>query len=212
MKLQVALDLLSTDAAVSLLNEIAPYVDIIEVGTPLVKIEGLEVLREIKSRWPDKFLFADLKTMDAGALEAELALNAGADAVSVLAVAADRTIAGAVNAANKLGKSVVVDLIGVPPKQRLARINELQKLGVESVELHAGLDEQAQEGYSLPALLATIEGTEVKFAVAGGITLDTVDIVAAAGAETAVVGGGIYNAANPAATAKSLKEKILQLA
>lgn len=212
MKLQVALDLLSTDAAVSLLNEIAPYVDIIEVGTPLVKIEGLEVLREIKSRWPDKFLFADLKTMDAGALEAELALNAGADAVSVLAVAADRTIAGAVNAANKLGKSVVVDLIGVPPKQRLTRINELQKLGVETVELHAGLDEQAQEGYSLPALLATIEGAEVKFAVAGGITLDTVDIVAAAGAETAVVGGGIYNAANPAATAKSLKEKILQLA
>ncbi|HID4131332.1 TPA: 3-hexulose-6-phosphate synthase [Pluralibacter gergoviae] len=212
MKLQVALDLLSTDAAVNLLNDIAPYVDIIEVGTPLIKIEGLAVLREFKSRWPDKFLFADLKTMDAGALEAELALNAGADAVSVLAVAADGTIAGAVNAANKLGKSVVVDLIGVPPTHRLARIDELRKLGVGTVELHAGLDEQAQEGYSLPALLATIAGTDVKFAVAGGITLDTVDIVAAAGAETAVVGGGIYNAANPAATAKSLKEKLLQLA
>ncbi|AIR00017.1 orotidine 5'-phosphate decarboxylase [Pluralibacter gergoviae] len=212
MKLQVALDLLSTDDAVNLLNDIAPYVDIIEVGTPLIKIEGLAVLREIKSRWPDKFLFADLKTMDAGALEAELALNAGADAVSVLAVAADGTIAGAVNAANKLGKSVVVDLIGVPPTHRLARIDELRKLGVGTVELHAGLDEQAQEGYSLPALLATIAGTDVKFAVAGGITLDTVDIVAAAGAETAVVGGGIYNAANPAATAKSLKEKLLQLA
>ncbi|ELW9439813.1 orotidine 5'-phosphate decarboxylase [Pluralibacter gergoviae] len=212
MKLQVALDLLSTDAAVNLLNDIAPYVDIIEVGTPLIKIEGLAVLREIKSRWPDKFLFADLKTMDAGALEAELALNAGADAVSVLAVAADGTIAGAVNAANKLGKSVVVDLIGVPPTHRLARIDELRKLGVGTVELHAGLDEQAQEGYSLPALLATIAGTDVNFAVAGGITLDTVDIVAAAGAETAVVGGGIYNAANPAATAKSLKEKLLQLA
>lgn len=212
MKLQVALDLLSTDDAVNLLNDIAPYVDIIEVGTPLIKIEGLAVLREIKSRWPDKFLFADLKTMDAGALEAELALNAGADAVSVLAVAADGTIAGAVNAANKLGKSVVVDLIGVPPAHRLARIDELRKLGVGTVELHAGLDEQAQEGYSLPALLATIAGTDVKFAVAGGITLDTVDIVAAAGAETAVVGGGIYNAANPAATAKSLKEKLLQLA
>ncbi|KJM63097.1 3-hexulose-6-phosphate synthase [Pluralibacter gergoviae] len=212
MKLQVALDLLSTDAAVNLLNDIAPYVDIIEVGTPLIKIEGLAVLREIKSRWPDKFLFADLKTMDAGALEAELALSAGADAVSVLAVAADGTIAGAVNAANKLGKSVVVDLIGVPPAHRLARIDELRKLGVGTVELHAGLDEQAQEGYSLPALLATIAGTDVKFAVAGGITLDTVDIVAAAGAETAVVGGGIYNAANPAATAKSLKEKLLQLA
>lgn len=212
MKLQVALDLLSTDDAVNLLNDIAPYVDIIEVGTPLIKIEGLAVLREIKSRWPDKFLFADLKTMDAGALEAELALTAGADAVSVLAVAADGTIAGAVNAANKLGKSVVVDLIGVPPTHRLARIDELRKLGVGTVELHAGLDEQAQEGYSLPALLATIAGTDVKFAVAGGITLDTVDIVAAAGAETAVVGGGIYNAANPAATAKSLKEKLLQLA
>ncbi|EMH4163738.1 orotidine 5'-phosphate decarboxylase [Pluralibacter gergoviae] len=212
MKLQVALDLLSTRDAKNLLNDIAPWVDIIEVGTPLVKIEGLSVLREIKASWPDKFLFADLKTMDAGALEAELAFDAGADAVSVLAVAADQTIAGAVNAAAKKGKSVVVDLIGVPPKQRLARIVELQKLGVETVELHAGLDEQAQEGYSLPALLATIEGTDVKFAVAGGITLDTVDIVAASGAETAVVGGGIYNAKDPAAAAKSLKEKILQLA
>lgn len=212
MKLQVALDLLSTRDAKNLLNDIAPWVDIIEVGTPLVKIEGLSVLREIKASWPDKFLFADLKTMDAGALEADLAFDAGADAVSVLAVAADQTIAGAVNAAAKKGKSVVVDLIGVPPKQRLARIAELQKLGVETVELHAGLDEQAQEGYSLPALLATIEGTDVKFAVAGGITLDTVDIVAASGAETAVVGGGIYNAKDPAAAAKSLKEKILQLA
>lgn len=212
MKLQVALDLLSTRDAKNLLNDIAPWVDIIEVGTPLVKIEGLAVLREIKASWPDKFLFADLKTMDAGALEAELAFDAGADAVSVLAVAADQTITGAVNAAAKKGKSVVVDLIGVPPKQRLARIVELQKLGVDTVELHAGLDEQAQAGYSLPALLATIEGTDVKFAVAGGITLDTIGIVAASGAETAVVGGGIYNAEDPAAAAQALKEKILQLA
>ena len=44
MKLQVALDLLSTDAAVNLLNDIAPYVDIIEVGTPLIKIEGLSLI------------------------------------------------------------------------------------------------------------------------------------------------------------------------
>ncbi|HDG8094092.1 TPA: orotidine 5'-phosphate decarboxylase [Klebsiella oxytoca] len=211
MKLQVALDLLSTKAAIELLENISSHVDIIEVGTPLIKIEGLIVLRAIKDKWPDKILFADLKTMDAGELEAALAFDAGADVVSVLGLAANQTISGAIKAAKDRGKKVVVDLIGVQPELRLQRIDELQVLGIETVELHAGLDEQAQVGYSLHALLDTIKGTDVKFAVAGGVTLDTVEIVALAGAEIAVVGGGIYNAKDPLAMAKSLKEKILQL-
>ncbi len=44
-------------------------------------------------------VFADLKTMDAGEPEAEIAFEAGADLVSVLGSADDSTIAGAVKAA-----------------------------------------------------------------------------------------------------------------
>jgi len=41
MKLQVAIDLLSTCAALTLLRKVGPYVNTIELGTPLIKQEGL---------------------------------------------------------------------------------------------------------------------------------------------------------------------------
>ncbi|WP_197412980.1 orotidine 5'-phosphate decarboxylase / HUMPS family protein, partial [Arthrobacter sp. EpRS71] len=41
MKLQVAIDLLTTEAALELAGQVAEYVDIIELGTPLIKAEGL---------------------------------------------------------------------------------------------------------------------------------------------------------------------------
>jgi 3-hexulose-6-phosphate synthase len=46
-KLQVAIDLLTTEAALEL-AQVAPY-DIIELGTPLIKSEGLSVVTAMKT-------------------------------------------------------------------------------------------------------------------------------------------------------------------
>ena len=70
MKLQFAMDTLTTDAALELAAAAAPSVDIIELGTPLIKAEGFRAITAIKEAHPDKIVFADLKTMDAGELEA----------------------------------------------------------------------------------------------------------------------------------------------
>ena len=72
-KLQVAIDLLKTEDAIALATKVAPYIDIIELGTPLIKSEGLSVITAMKEAFPDKKVFADFKTADAGALEAEMA-------------------------------------------------------------------------------------------------------------------------------------------
>ncbi|AOX18680.1 3-hexulose-6-phosphate synthase [Kozakia baliensis] len=208
MKLQVAIDLPTTKDALALLEKVAQFVDIIEIGTPLAKAEGLSVLKAVKSAYPEKEVFADYKTMDAGELEATMAFKAGADSVGVLALANDATITGAVKAGREHGKRVVADLIGVPPQARLTRIAELRQLGVEHVELHAGLDEQAAPGYSVSALLETIAGSPLPFAVAGGINTSTIGIVKAAGAAIAVVGGGIYGADDPEQAAKALRAAI----
>lgn len=125
MKLQVAIDLLSTADALKLLQKVAPYVDIIELGTPLIKQQGLSVVTNVKAAYPDKLVFADMKTMDAGELEANLAFEAGADIMTVLASAGDSTIAGAVKAGKAHGKSVVADMIGVADKA--ARLQELKQ-------------------------------------------------------------------------------------
>lgn len=206
-KLQVAIDLLTTEAALELATKVAPYVDIIELGTPLIKAEGLSVVTAMKNAFPDKLVFADMKTADTGALEAEMAFKAGADLVTIMGAVDDATIKGAVQAAEKFGKKVVVDTIGV--KDRVKRAQEVTAFGVYFVELHAGLDEQALPGYSVQTLINEGREAKVPFSIAGGVNIDTIKDVVAAGATVAVAGGAIYGAQDPAAAAKALKEAII---
>ncbi|MBB2148902.1 3-hexulose-6-phosphate synthase [Pedobacter gandavensis] len=203
-KLQVAIDLLTTEEALALAAKVAPYVDIIELGTPLIKNMGAAVITAMKNAHPDKLVFADMKTADAGELEADIAFKAGADLVTVMGAVGDATIIGAVKAAKAHGKGIVVDTIGYP--DRVRRAQEVTKLGVEFVELHAGLDEQWTPGYSIQVLIDETARVGVPVSVAGGVNLDNVAAVVKAGASVVVAGAAIYGAEDPAAAAKALRE------
>ena len=207
MKLQVAMDVITLDAALTLAAQVAPHVDIIELGTPLIKAEGLRAVTAIKKAHPDKLVFADLKTMDAGELEADIAFTAGADYVTVLGTAGDSTIVGAVKAATAHGKGIVVDLIGVSDK--VTRAREVIAMGAVFVEMHAGLDEQVEPGFTFQTLLDDGEASKVPFSVAGGVNLTSIKGVQRAGATVAVAGGAIYGAADPAAAAEELRAAII---
>ncbi|WP_316821328.1 3-hexulose-6-phosphate synthase [Pedobacter gandavensis] len=205
-KLQVAIDLLTTEEALALAAKVAPYVDIIELGTPLIKNMGAAVITAMKTAHPDKLVFADMKTADAGELEADIAFKAGADLVTVMGAVGDATIIGAVKAAKAHGKGVVVDTIGYP--DRVRRAQEVTKLGVDFVELHAGLDEQWTPGYSIQVLIDETARVGVPVSVAGGVNLDNVAAVVKAGATVVVAGAAIYAAEDPAAAAKAMREAI----
>jgi 3-hexulose-6-phosphate synthase len=144
--------------------------------------------------------------MDAGELEADIAFSAGADLVTVLGTAGDSTIVGAVAAATKHDKGVVVDLIGVADK--VTRAREVIALGAVFVEMHAGLDEQAEEGFTLDTLLEAGTTAQVPFSLAGGVSVATIAAVQKAGADVAVAGSAIYSAEDPAAAAAELRAAI----
>jgi 3-hexulose-6-phosphate synthase len=203
-KLQVAIDLLTIEDALALAAKVAPYVDIIELGTPLIKNMGSAVITAMKQAHPDKLVFADLKTADAGELEADIAFKAGADLVTVMGAAGNATIIGAVKAAKAHGKGVVVDTIGYP--DRVKRAKEVIELGVEFVELHAGLDEQWTEGYSIQVLIDEAARAGVPVSIAGGVNLGNITAVIKSGVQVAVAGAAIYGAEDPAAAAKALRE------
>ena len=101
MQLQVALDVLDLPSALTLANQVSEHVDILELGTPLVKSVGIGAVSAIKAAHPDKLVFADLKTADAGELEATLAFEAGADLITVMGAADDDTVRGAVSAGSR---------------------------------------------------------------------------------------------------------------
>ena len=77
--LQVALDVLEIDRALQIAKEaIEGGADWIEAGTPLIKSEGMDAIRKLKEAFPGYVILADMKTMDTGAMEVEMAAKAGA--------------------------------------------------------------------------------------------------------------------------------------
>src|SRR5207248_6037437 len=82
--LQLAIDTLTPREAVALVERVHPSIDLIEAGTPFIKRFGLDVLDLFRQAAPNKLIVADLKAMDAGAYEASLAFDAGADMMTVL--------------------------------------------------------------------------------------------------------------------------------
>ena len=69
MKLQLALDDITLEDALSLVRTVRDYIDIIEIGTPFVIEYGMEAVRVMK-KWSSRKMeiLADLKIMECGRL------------------------------------------------------------------------------------------------------------------------------------------------
>ena len=172
MKLQLALDLVNIPEGIALVKEVESYIDIVEIGTPIIINEGLHAVKAMKEAYPNLQVLADLKIMDAGGYEIMKAAEAGADLITVLGASNDMTLKGAVEEAKKQNKEVLVDMINVPNLEQRAR--EVDALGVDYICVHTGYDLQAV-GQSPFEDLKTIKAAvkNAKTAVAGGIKLDT---------------------------------------
>lgn len=206
MKLQLALDMLSTQQALEVAEAAGDSVDIIEIGTPLIKHEGINVLKEIRSKFPNHEILVDLKSMDVGQYEADFCFENGADIVSVLGVADDATIQGTITSAKAHGKKVLVDLINVEDK--VERAKSSLAWGADYVGIHSGIDQQNRGETPLNDLKNLSEKASVPTAVAGGISLNTVDSIVDCQPEIVVVGGAITGAANAAEVAEEFKAKL----
>jgi 3-hexulose-6-phosphate synthase/6-phospho-3-hexuloisomerase len=205
---QVALDFLETDRAVQLAREaVEGGAGWIEAGTPLVKSEGLEAVRQLRAAFPGHVIVADLKTMDAGRIEVEAAAKAGATVVVCMAAAPDSTIEQCVAAGRKYGVTIFCDTLGVADPA--ARAREVEALGVGIVGVHLPVDEQMRGDGGLGAverLRAVAAAVRIPVAAAGGVTSATAPALVTAGARVVIVGGAIHKASD----AKSAAEAIVR--
>nr|VFJ57844.1 MAG: 3-hexulose-6-phosphate synthase/3-hexulose-6-phosphate synthase / 6-phospho-3-hexuloisomerase [Candidatus Kentron sp. FM]VFJ77466.1 MAG: 3-hexulose-6-phosphate synthase/3-hexulose-6-phosphate synthase / 6-phospho-3-hexuloisomerase [Candidatus Kentron sp. FM]VFK24378.1 MAG: 3-hexulose-6-phosphate synthase/3-hexulose-6-phosphate synthase / 6-phospho-3-hexuloisomerase [Candidatus Kentron sp. FM] len=203
--LQIALDLLAFDKTMALAEAVAPYVDILEIGTPCIKYNGSRLVSELRERFPDKVILADLKTMDAGEYEAAPFYGAGADICTVLGVAGSGTISGVVKAAKAHNAEAQVDLINVADKPECARMSA--GLGARIIGIHTGLDAQAtgRTPFSDLREIASLD-LNMRVSVAGGIELATIRQVVETGADIIVVGTAIHGAPSPAGVACKIRQ------
>ncbi len=206
MKLQLALDGNLQDS-LAILEAVSGIVDVAEIGTPLIYREGMNAVRKIRERFPTLTLLADFKIMDAGEEEAIIAFDAGCDFVTVLGVTQDSTIRGAVAAARRFGKQIVADLMQVGDPVKRGR--ELLNLGCDYLCAHTAYDLQKAGESPLKTLKSLRQELDhAPLAVAGGISLSTIDAIVTLQPDILIVGGAITRASNPSQAALALRERI----
>ncbi|SHS24881.1 3-hexulose-6-phosphate synthase [Mycobacteroides abscessus subsp. abscessus] len=204
MKLQLALDTCNTDEALQIVGEVESSIDIVEIGTPMILEYGMEPVRKVSAQYPNKWVIADTKIMDAGEFEAEIAFNAGASIVSVMGITNDETIIGAVKAAKKANGRVLADMMCVTNLEERAK--ELVELGVDYICVHTAYDVQGtQSPFASLARVQRSVGSK-KCAIAGGINKESVNKVVEYNPEVVIVGNGITGQVDKAEVAKAISD------
>ena len=205
-RLQIAIDTLTVEEAVELARSLRDTADLIEAGTPFIKRFGIEVARQLgeASGLP---VVADLKIVDGGPFEAQLAVDAGAALVTVLATAADATVSGVVEVAHRGGLEVVADLLGVCDLPH--RIGELERLGIDYLGVHAGTDARLAGNTDLVSEIGlVIANSPMRLVVAGGLNALSLPGVLGYHPAIVVVGSAVTGAADPAAAARAIRSVI----
>ncbi|MCK9266276.1 orotidine 5'-phosphate decarboxylase [bacterium] len=209
--LQIALDFTETERAMKVAIEaVKEGVEWVEAGTPLIKSEGIGVVRALKKEFPNKTVIADMKIMDTGRFEAEMAFKSGADVVVVMGAASDSTIREAVEASVNYGGKVMVDLM--ENFASAERAIEVEKLGVHYIGVHIPIDNQMKGKTDFSLIRQISESVDIPVAAAGGINSENIVEAVNSGASILIVGGAITKSVNVEESVKNiykaLKDKV----
>ena len=205
--LQVALDILELKRALQIAEEsLDGGADWIEAGTPLIKSEGMQVIRSMRDRFPDSIIVADMKVADTGTLEVEMAAKAGANIVCILADADDSVIAESVRAARLYGIRIMADLINVPDP--IPRALKLETMGVDIICAHTGIDQQMTGKDSLDLLTDLTGHVRIPLAIAGGIDAKSAGLAVRCGADIVIVGGHIVRSADVTGSTQAIRAEM----
>ncbi len=178
--------------------------DWIEAGTPLIKSEGMNAIRQLKASFPQNVILADMKTIDTGAMEVEMAAKAGADIVIILGSADNSAIQDAIRAARKYGVKLMADLISTDDPADRAK--ELANIGIDYINIHVGIDQQ-MTGEDPIKILKKLK-LNVPVAVAGGLDAAGAARAVLSGASIIIVGGNIVRSSNVTASTKAIRRSI----
>jgi len=187
--LQIAFDVPSVEKTKQIISQVPEGDRIIyEVGTPLLKKYGTKVIRDIREVAKETFIVADLKTLDVGKVEVDLAFDETADAVVVSGLATKETVDRFVYEAQRLGIYGYVDMMNVAdPVEKLRGLEHFPDV----IILHRGIDEELTgkpHWELIKDLREAFKGKKFLVAVAGGIIPETAPDAFAKGADIIIVG------------------------
>ena len=182
---------------------------IIEAGTPLIKEFGADGIARIYNAWQQRiwswrethiviepYVVADLKCIDRGLREVEIAKNGHASAATVQGIAPVETINAFIAACKENEIDSMIDMMNVDqPYRVLAKLKKLPDV----VILHRGVDEESyNKDKPLPYIqINKIRSTfNVMLSMAGGDTIREVQRAIFNGVDIVVVWKDFYNSSD----------------
>jgi 3-hexulose-6-phosphate synthase len=189
---------------------LAGGVSILEMGTPLLKNEGVSnVVPAFRRTFPDALLLADMKTMDGGAFEARAVYAGGGNIMDFLALAGVDT-AKAVCAVRdefrradpELPRLAFADILVPhqgPAAQAIEVAGRMLEAGVDGVGLHLQADARRadptliERNYLADVARAIFEriGSAAPVQVVGGLSVAQAKSLAQAGLRAFVISGNL---------------------
>ncbi len=214
---QLSLDLIDLEEACrTAAMALRAGIDWLEAGTPLILADGARAVRELRARFPETPIVADLKIMDGGWLEAELMAKAGANMVVVMGQAHEETIELVVKAGRDMGVKVMGDNMAMPDP--VAAAKRLEDLGCDYIIHHIGYDMRTvrrSRGQHAPTpldrLREIVAAVSVPVQAVGGLTLEQATDTPSYGAPLVVIGAPLAIDAHAFRTAAGDLESSLRL-
>jgi 3-hexulose-6-phosphate synthase len=204
--LQLAVD---TPAGFAVLAQVHDLVDIVEVGTPVLKRFGLGAIATARELAPGVPVLADTKTVDAGDTEARMVFGAGVRFMTVLSCASPATVTAVTEAAREYGGHVVVDTMTERSISDL--VGRSYPPGVAYLSLHSSTDARLAGHDSTKTVIdiaAVARDAGWRFSMAGGIDRGSLPEVVAAQPDVVVVGSAITSADDPRGVTRWMRDQL----
>lgn len=185
---------------VETLSIVESEVSAVRLAPILLMCEGLEAVREIRGRHPDRTLCADLRISAGGGDFARYCFQAGADWVTCAADALPATIADVVDVAEEFDGQVQIDL---GEGESFERARAWRMRGATHVTLHcspsAGAVGSPVRWRSTRERIEKLQRWGLRVSVAGTFDAEDLAGLVEAGVESVIVGENVTAAVDPLA-------------
>ena len=158
---------------------------IFAAGSPLIKKYGVHVINELRSGIKDAFIIADLKTVDVGKVEVDLAFEETADGATASGLAPIESLDDFIYETRKLGMYAIVDMTGVD--NHVSKLQSLKELP-EIVVVSASEKKDAQSWDWIRTIKTSVKGRKLLVGVTGRLSPEQSREAINAGADLIVTG------------------------
>lgn len=204
MKIQLALDRIDLESAKGIAKEARDYVDIIEVGTSLIKDYGKKSVSFIKENFEDKLILADVKTCDEGEYEFKAMFEAGADIATVMGNSPIETIKICYDVSKEYNKDIMIDLMETSE----SKIEELKKFHNAIFFIHLPKDNKYGSLIDNFNKNSDLYKGIKRIALGGSVTEEILKDILLINPEILVIGSAITKSSDVGLAAKRFKELV----